>query len=145
MRRHPIPVVAACIIKQHPLRILLHKKDEAEDERGVKRNPELLGLWEFPGGMIEGIESPRQALEREIREELGIPIQVKELLDAKSISFKDRKPYLILFYICQTGYEPEPKGCEYFRLQDIPAIRDSIIPGDLEVIDKIGIEYGGSR
>ena len=54
MRRHPIPVVAACIIKQHPLRILLHKKNESKDDHGVLRNPELVGLWEFPGGMIEG-------------------------------------------------------------------------------------------
>jgi mutator protein MutT len=141
MRRHPIPVVAGCIIEQHPLRILLHKKDESEDEHGVSRNPELVGLWEFPGGMIEGRESPEQALEREIREELGITIRVNELIDAIAISFKDRKPYLVLFYICRTSYEAEPEGCEYFRSIDIPSIEGKIIPGDLEIIRKIMKDY----
>lgn len=37
--------------------------------------------WEFPGGKIEKGETAREAIVREIREELDTEIQVEELLD----------------------------------------------------------------
>lgn len=65
----PVRVVAAVIIRDGCV-------------LACRRNPDRSagGLWEFPGGKVEPGESPEDALTREIREELGVVIEVGKLI-----------------------------------------------------------------
>lgn len=66
---NPAPCVGAVIIKDK--KILLGKR---------KKKP-YKGCWDIPGGFMEPGEKPQEALKREIKEELGIEIVVKDLID----------------------------------------------------------------
>ncbi len=57
----PIPIALALVWKQE--RVLIAKRI---------RGSHLGGSWEFPGGRIEGSESPESAAVREVAEELGV-------------------------------------------------------------------------
>lgn len=46
------------------------------------------GLWEFPGGKIEGRETAEEALEREILEEMSAPVKVLKVYDGYIFSHK---------------------------------------------------------
>lgn len=58
--------------------IIIHGDKIFVTQRGYG---EFKGGWEFPGGKVEAGETSRQALVREIREELDTEIEVGELFD----------------------------------------------------------------
>ena len=56
--------------------VLTYKGRIFAARRGPGRSME--NYWEFPGGKIEGNESPREALARELREELRLDAKIGE-------------------------------------------------------------------
>ncbi|MEO7176623.1 MAG: (deoxy)nucleoside triphosphate pyrophosphohydrolase [Saprospiraceae bacterium] len=57
------------------------------------------GLWEFPGGKLEGSESPEQCLLREIKEELGIAIAIIQPLPALNFQYPGEQPFVLIPFI----------------------------------------------
>ena len=88
-RRPPwIPVVTALIRKEDHL--LLGLRPEGST---------LAGIWEFPGGKIEAGESPEEALQRELNEELGIEAEIGELKLTATHQYGDVGILLIFFEV----------------------------------------------
>lgn len=99
-----IPVVAGFLKKDQ--KILVGQRPE---------NHSLAGLWEFPGGKIELGETPEQALQRELNEELGIEAQIGTLKLACTHSYGD-VGIIILFY--EVNYwKGEPKAKHHLMLE----------------------------
>ncbi|KKM10185.1 NUDIX hydrolase [Clostridiales bacterium PH28_bin88] len=71
--------------------------------------------WEFPGGKLEPGEQPEECLKRELREELGLNVEVEDIYKVVLHRYEDRE-VLLLCYRCQyAGGEPEAKEGQDFR------------------------------
>lgn len=90
--RNSISVGARFLIAQRPLDGLLG------------------GLWEFPGGKQEPGETLPQALQREIREELGMTIEVSQHLTSIKHAFTHFRITLHAFHAMHSGGAPQHLG-----------------------------------
>ena len=119
-------IVAAALLAGRG-KILLTQRSEG-DEQGL--------LWEFPGGKVEGGEEPRQALRRELREELGVEGEVGPMFDGIYYAYP-KYPVLLLVYHCRIREGiPRPLGCRDLRWVTPDEMRHLLMPPADEPIRK---------
>lgn len=72
-------------------------------------------LWETPGGKVEGNESHHEALKREIREELGVEVDVAQaaltalVVDQNSVAEDVPEPFHFVLYAASFVDHPTPR------------------------------------
>lgn len=93
-------VVAAALTNESGEILLQKRPDDAS----------MGGLWEFPGGKVETGESPEVALVRELFEELGIAVNVGDLVPETFASepLGDRNLLLLLYRCVHWQGTPTP-------------------------------------
>jgi len=65
------------------------------------------GRWEFPGGKLEDGEDGKAALVREIAEELGVEIEVDDLLDSTTTMVDGIEITLSCYFVHAVAENPQ--------------------------------------
>lgn len=97
-------VSAALIMEKEKILVTQRKEDSPQGF-----------LWEFPGGKVQEGEEPREALRREIKEELDVAVEVGTIFDAVFYAYPEY-PVLLLVYRCRIKEGLlKPIGCHDLR------------------------------
>ena len=97
----------------------------------------LAGFWEFPGGKALPGETDREALAREIREELGVSATVGEPVEVVEWHYPDMH-VRIEFFRCAIEGEPRPlEGQEMAWAAPAELGRYEFPPADAVLLERL--------
>ncbi len=129
-------VAAAVVIEQG--RVLLTQR---------KAGTHLAGAWEFPGGKVRAGEDPRDALIRELREELGIEAAAGEVMEVTFHRYAERSVLLLFYETRRLPHSPEPRALDVagFRWSRASELDESSFPpADIAILRKVRARLASS-
>ena len=109
-------------------------------QRGFEKA--LPGLWEFPGGKIEQDETPEEALQREIQEEMHCNIEIGEQVEHTIHEYDFGIVHLTTFYCQLTKGTPvltEHMAIEWLKPDELENLEWA--PADIPAIEKLARNY----
>jgi mutator protein MutT len=121
--------VAAGLVFRHGLLLITQRPPAAH----------LGGLWEFPGGKREPPETFEECLHRELREELGIEVEVGELVESITHAYPEKTVLLKFFRCAWLRHEPRSLGCPAFAWVAREELDQYHFPAaDARLLEKLG-------
>ena len=95
--------------------------------------------WEFPGGKVEKLEAPPEALLRELQEELSIQADIGREGTRYTYQYPGRSPILLIFYLVhQFQGEPENRAFHDIRWElpeNLPGY--DFLAGDVQFVSAL--------
>ncbi|MEI6891186.1 MAG: A/G-specific adenine glycosylase [Pontiella sp.] len=107
-----------------------------------RRSEDMLGgLWEFPGGKLEPNETIQECIARELKEELGIHIEVGEFLVTVKHAYSHFTMELHTYFATIKSGRPTVIECQDFQWLEISNLRK--VPyskADLKIIEQLELQ-----
>ena len=113
-------------------------------QRGMEKS--LPGLWEFPGGKIEDNETPQEALQREIQEEIHCQVKIGEQVEHTVYEYDFGIVHLTTFYCHLVEGTPvltEHIAIEWLEVRDLEKLEWA--PADIPAIEKLKKAYQAQK
>lgn len=100
------------------------------------------GYWEFPGGKYEGLEDGALALRRELREELGIDIDVQstQAWRVQRVDYPHALVELNFFKVSAFRGAPKPLEGQQLCWSVLPVRVAPVLPGTVPVLEWLASE-----
>ncbi len=95
--------------------------------------------WEFPGGKVEPGETPRAALERELREELAVAASIGPEIANYEFTYPGRAPVRLIFHrVSQWQGEPCNLAFTEIRWEAVERLPEyDFLEGDVELVRRL--------
>ena len=100
------------------------------------------GYWEFPGGKLEAGENVRAALDRELREELGVQVLSAHAWHDEMVDYPHALVHLHFWIVSAWEGELRMLEGQTFSWQQLPVDLEPILPGNIPVLAWFAKERG---